>query len=435
MTLASPLTPAGAREIVMLAGPTFALACLQAASQLTEAFLVGRLGTEALAGYALVLPLLLFLQMASVGAMGGGVASAVARALGAGREDEAAALVRHATLIALAAGALFALPVWLGGGALFRAIAGPGPAAEQATAYAALLFAGAFPAWLANTWASVLRGRGEMRAPARILAACWLAQPPLSAALMALIGLPGAGLAYALCFAGAATALGARVFAPGSGLAPRLAGPVSGALFRRILGVGLPATAMAALANLTTLTLTALAARHGTAAVAAYGIGVRLEFLMVPLSHAVGVALTALVGRRVGAGAWEAARRTAWRGAWIAGAGGLAIGLAVALAAAPLARVFTTDPAVREPLILFLRIVPPAFGAFGLGMALYFAAQGAGRMGGPLLAAAARLAVAGAGGAALGAAFGLAGLFAAAAAGLLAYAALIAASVTPRRWR
>jgi Na+-driven multidrug efflux pump len=367
--------------------------------------------------------------------MGGGVASAVARALGAGSHEEAAALVRHATLIALAAAVLFALPVWLGGGALFRAIAGPGEAADQATAYAAWLFAGAFPAWLANTWASVLRGMGEMRAPARILAACWLAQPIASAVLMAVMGLPGAGLAYALCFAGAAAALGARVFAPRQGAAPRFAGPFSGALFRRILAVGLPATAMAALANLTTLIVTALVARHGTAAVAAYGIGVRLEFLMVPLSHAVGVALTALVGRSVGAGAWEEARRTAWRGAWIAGAGGLTIGVAVALTAPSLAALFTADAAVREALTLFLRIVPPAFGAFGLGMALYFAAQGAGRMRGPMLAAATRLAVAGLGGAALGAAFGLPGLFAAVAAGLLTYAALVAASVTPRHWR
>jgi Na+-driven multidrug efflux pump len=422
-------------DILRLAAPTLALACLQAASQITEALLVGRLGTAALAGYALVLPLLLLMQMASVGAMGGGVASAVARALGAGRAEEAAALVRHASVIALAAAALFALPVWLGGGALFRAIAGPGEAADEATAYAALLFAGAFPAWLANTWASVLRGMGEMRAPARILAACWLAQPILSAALMAAMGLPGAGLAYALCFAAAAAALGARVFAPRGAAAPRLAGPLSGALFRRILAVGLPATAMAALANLTTLLVTALVARHGTAAVAAYGIGVRLEFLLVPLSHAVGVALTALVGRAVGAGAWDTARRTAWRGGWIAGAGGLAIGLSVALAAPALAALFSADAAVREALTLFLRIVPPAFGAFGLGMALYFAAQGAGRMRGPLLAATARLAVAGLGGAALGSAFGLPGLFAAVAAGLLAYAALVAASVTPRHWR
>ena len=39
-----------------------------------------------------------------------------------------------------------------------------------------------------------------------------------------------------------------------------------------------------------------------------------------------------------------------------------------------------SDPAVRDALIVFLRWVGPSFGPFGLGMALYFACQGAGRM-------------------------------------------------------
>ena len=50
------------------------------------------------------------------------------------------------------------------------------------------------------------------------------------------------------------------------------------------------------------------------AAVAAYGISARLEFLMIPLAFGVGSALTALVGRASGAGDWHTARRTAWTG-------------------------------------------------------------------------------------------------------------------------
>lgn len=57
----------------------------QASVGLIETWWVGHLGTDALAGMALVFPGFMMMQMLSGGAMGGGIASAIARALGAGR--------------------------------------------------------------------------------------------------------------------------------------------------------------------------------------------------------------------------------------------------------------------------------------------------------------------------------------------------------------
>jgi len=90
-----------ARRIGALAGPTFAIAVLQSAGQLIETVLAARQGTLALAGWALVLPFTLLMQQMSAGAMGGGVVSAIARSLGAGRREDASALVLHALLIAM----------------------------------------------------------------------------------------------------------------------------------------------------------------------------------------------------------------------------------------------------------------------------------------------------------------------------------------------
>src|SRR3954462_12117720 len=104
-----PSTAVILRRILALAAPTSLVAALQVISQLAETWLAARQGTAALAGWAVVLPFALLLQQMSAGAMGGGVVSAIARALGAGRRDEASALVLHALLIALAAGSLFGL--------------------------------------------------------------------------------------------------------------------------------------------------------------------------------------------------------------------------------------------------------------------------------------------------------------------------------------
>jgi putative MATE family efflux protein len=431
------LAPALPREILRLAAPTILVALAQSVAQTAEMWLVGRLGTEALAGYALVLPLLLLLQMMSAGAMGGGVASAVARALGAGQPTEASALVGHALVIAVLMGLAFTLPVLLAGAALFGAMGGRGAVLAHALDYAGWLFGAAVLVWLANTLAAVLRGTGNMAAPARILLVVWLVEVPLSALLMLGFGwgLAGAGIAYALVFLGACVALWRALRRGAAGFVPRLLVRPQAALFRRILGVGALASLMAFLANLTTVLLTAQVAAHGDAAIAAYGVGVRIEFLMVPLAFGIGSALTALVGRRVGAGGWAAARLTAWRGAALAGTMTVSIGALCAVFADPLAGLFSADPPVQAAIALYLTIVGPAFGAFGIGMALYFAAQGAGRLAWPFAGALARIGIAVGGGALLAPLYGLAGLFAAIAGGLLAYGLAVAQSVRPGVWR
>jgi Na+-driven multidrug efflux pump len=92
---------------------------------------------------------------------------------------------------------------------------------------------------------------------------------------------------------------------------------------------------------------------------------------------------------------------------------------------------------VQDAIMVYLRWVGPSFGPFGLGMALYFACQGAGRMRGPFAASVSRLVVAVGGGWAL-AAFtdaGLPGVFAAIGLGLAAYGVLVAVSVRAGVWR
>jgi len=377
------------------------------------------------------------MQMMSAGAMGGGVASAVARALGAGRRDEAAALVLHAVLIACAAAACFAIPLALSPRALLGWIGGPEAAREAAT-YAIWLFgAGALPVWLTNTLASVLRGGGRHALAARVLALAWGVYPPLAWVLAEPFGagLAGLGMAMAGVFWTAAAAMGVVVLRGGAGFAPRLRLRPERALFARILSVGLVACGLAAAANLTTILVTAQLAAQGAAAVAAYGISARLEFLMIPVAFGIGSALTALVGRAVGAGDWPEARRLAWTGGAMAFALAGACGAAVAIFPEAFIRAFTDDAEVAAIATQALRLIGPAYGAFGLGMAMYFAGQGAGRMAWPLAGALARLAIAVGGGAVLAAPFGTEAQFAAVALGLVAYGALNAAAVRPGIWR
>lgn len=423
--------------ILALAAPTAGVSVLQLAAQLFETWLAARQGTAALAGWAVVLPFALLMQMMSTGAMGGGVISAIARALGAGRRDEAAALVLHAVLIALTAALLFAVPLAIFPRAVLGLVGGAA-AAEAAAAYSIWLFGlGAVPAWLANTLASVLRGGGRHALAARVLVLAWVAYPVGAWVLVEPLGmgLAGIGAGFAITFWVAAIAMGWVVLRGGAGFAPRLRVAPSRAMFARILRVGLVACALAAVANLTTILVTAQLASRGAAAVAGYGISARLEFMMIPLAFGIGSALTALVGRAVGAGDWAEARRIAWTGGALAFLLAGACGAAVAIWPEGFARLFTGDAEVVAVAAGALAIIGPAYGGFGLGMAMYFASLGAGRMRWPVAAALSRFALAVFGGAALAVPFGLQGQFIGVALGLTAYGLLTASAVRPGVWR
>src|SRR5258708_2640272 len=97
--------------LLRLAAPNVLVMLVQAAVGLIETYFVGKLGTDALAGVTLVFPVLMLMQMMSGGAMGGGISSAIARALGAGRRTDAAALAPHALGIGVVFGLAFPLPV------------------------------------------------------------------------------------------------------------------------------------------------------------------------------------------------------------------------------------------------------------------------------------------------------------------------------------
>jgi putative MATE family efflux protein len=359
-----------------------------------------------LAGLALVFPLIMLLQMTSAGAMGGGVSSAIARALGRGDAATARRLVVHAVVIAAGMGLAFTFLVLFSGKHIFQLLGGDRETLAQALAYSNIVFAGALGVWIANTLSSVLRGTGNMIVPALALIGAALIHLPLSGSLvlgigpMPKLGIAGAGAAYIATFGLAAVFMAAFVFRPSSALRPR-AGDfrLEKRLFHEILRVGGLSVLSSLQTVLTAVIVTGFVGRYGTAALAGYGVGLRLELLQIPLVFAVGQALVVLVGMHIGAGRGERAKHIAWAGAAIACSISLAIGATATIVPLAWVGLFSADPDVHAAGSLYLRTVGPFFPFLGIGIALYFASQGAGRVLWPLLAGTARLAIVIAGGA------------------------------------
>lgn len=438
--LEGPILP----TLLRLALPNMVLMVVQAAMGALEGWYVSGLGTDALAGVALVYPVVMLMQMMSAGSMGGGVSSAIARALGRADRDYAQALVFHAVLIALGLGALFTVAVVGGGPALYAVMGGTGGALEAAVTYSTIVFLGAIPMWLLNTLANVLRGTGNMVVPAAVSLGGAIIPVALSPALIygwgpfPRLGVAGAGIGLVTYYLVGVAVLAAYLRSGRATLRLVAWGVrVRRAVFWEILRVGLLSSVGALMSNLTVITVTGIVGGFGTAALAGYGIGLRLEYMQIPLVFGIGAALVAMVGTNFGAGQVERAHRVAWIGASLAGAMTLAMGGAAAIWPLGWAGLFSTDPAVLGAATGYLRWVGPTYLFLGLGLALYFSSQGVGRMLWPVSAGVLRFVVAALGGWLLvhWLGMGLNGIYAMLALAMGVFGVLIAAAVRAGIWR
>jgi putative MATE family efflux protein len=413
----------------------------QAATGLIETYFIARLGIDALAGMALVFPGVMLMQMISAGAMGGGISSAIARAIGAGRREEADALVLHGIVIHVALGLFFSVVMLAFGAPIYRALGGRGGELEAALAYSNVVFAGNMLLWILNALASAIRGTGNMLVPALVICVGVVVLIPLSPCLIfgigpfPALGIAGGGAALVL-FNAAGTAILAWYMLSGRSLARLRLTPLRWRLIRSILGVGAWSSISSVQTNIIIASATALAASvAGADAVAGYGTGARLEYLLIPLVFGLGAPLVALVGTNIGAGQRERALRIGLAGGAIAFALTEAIGVATALWPQAWLALFSTDPNVIAAGSAYLRMVGPFYGFFGLGLALYFASQGAGRLFWPLSAGFLRMGIAVGGGyLAVRATGSLTWLFAALAIGLVVQGLSVLAAVLSGAW-
>ena len=365
-----------------------------------DAVVVGRLGKEALAGLSLVFPFLMLSQTMAAGGVGSAVASTIARASSAGDHRYARSLALHGLVIALAVGAISGLLMVCFGRSIFVTMGASGDVLDTAVLYATLTFLGAAAPWVLNVAASISRGVGDMRSPAAAMI--------LSAVIYSILcpvtalgfgpfrgfGVPGAALAFVASYAIGGLVLLRSLFSSGATLRLSVREFVpSATAFSEILKLAALGAANATLSNATALVTTGFIGHLGPSSLAGYGLGSRLEYVVIALSFAVGSALVTVVGANVGADQQSRAKRAAWIGGLITGIGTTLIGGLAALLPRGWLSLFTSDAGIIEAGSIYLQVVGPFYGCFGFGLALYFAALGAGRPAVPVGATILRLCI------------------------------------------
>jgi putative MATE family efflux protein len=394
--LEAPIIPL----LFRLAWPNVLVMLAQSATGLIETFWVGKLGVDALAGMALVFPGVMLMQMISGGAMGGGISAAVARALGARRPDQANALVIHALVINGGLGLAFSLLILFFGADLYRLLGGEGASLEAALTYSNIVFAGNVVLWIMNALASVLRGTGNILVPGLVIMVGAVLLVPLSPLLIfgygvvPPLGIAGGAIALVFYYVGGTLVLAGYIARNKSVIAFRKS-RLKARLFIDILKVGAVGSISSLQTNVTVgVTTGMIGAAYGAHAVAGYGTGARLEYLLIPVVFGIGAPMVAIVGTCIGAGDRARALKVAMTGSVVSFAITEVIGIACAIWPGAWLDLFGHDDSMQAMGIAYLHMVGPFYGFFGLGLSLYFASQGAGRLFWPLVAGTLRVIVA-----------------------------------------
>jgi putative MATE family efflux protein len=388
--------PVAARTTLLLEGPILStllrlsapniLNLLAIAGMITfDGLFVGRLGPDALAGVSLAFPFVMLIQHTAASGMGGGVSSAIARALGAGKRDVADALAFHAFVLALGLAAAFSTVLLLGAPFIFRWMGGDGEMLSAAFSYANVAFSGAVSICMLNLLGSAVRGTGNMSLPAGVIVGSVIAHVLISPLLIfgwgpvPALGPAGAGWGLIIPFGAGSLVLLAYLRSSRSLVTLAFRGvPLQWALFAEILKVGVPGLINVTITNLSVVLLTGIAGRLGREMALGYAMGARLEYILIPLAFGFGTAIVAMVGTNCGAKHYNRAYQIAWTGGTTVGVACVSIGLIVALFPGLWMGLFTNDDEIVRVGASYLRVVGPIYGFYGLGMALYFATQGFG---------------------------------------------------------
>ena len=386
------------RTLLWLAWPNVIALSAGTCVVIAETSYIGRLGVESLAAMALVFPFVILTMTMSGGAMGGGVASAVARALGAGDVERASTLAAHALLIGICFGLTFMLGMLMFGPALLKLLGGRGNVLANAVGYAQIFFGGAVLPWLMNTMAGVLRGTGNMKLPSLMILSSAICQIILGGTLglglgpIPQFGMRGVAAGSLIAYSISITVMAWYLFSGRARVVPKIRGlRIRRAMFFDILKVGAVSCFSPLQGVLTISIFTHMLAGFGTEILAGYGIGARLEFMLTSVAFATGIASVPMIGMAIGAGRIARARRIAWAGGLVSFVSVGAIGSLIAMFPDLWVNIFTHDPGVRAASRQYLATAGPMYAFIGLAMSMYFSSQGAAKVVGPVLAQSARL--------------------------------------------
>lgn len=373
------------KHIWALSLPTMVAFAMQTSFNIVDTAFVGRLGADAIAAISIVFPIII-LMIALGSGTGIGAASLVARYLGGKKIREASNVAEHAVLIALFFSILFGLVGWLFSKSLFVLIGATPSVLALAMGYSKWIFGFGGFMFVFITLSNILRGEGDAKTPMKYMIASVLINIVLDPLLIF-----GIWFFPALGVEGAAIA---TIIARGVGCMLLISHILSGKslvklafekfrcsfnIVKGIFSIGIPSSLSQMMMSIGIIFITRIVAFFGPAAIAAYGLGYKLECVAFHFTIGISIAVVTLVGHNFGAGKIKRAKRVAWLSSAFSMSISAFIGFVFLLAPRLWLRIFTNDVLVLDMAVPYVRILAWFFVFTSLGIIMESAFQGFGR--------------------------------------------------------
>ena len=359
-----------------------------------EGWYIGQLGVVPLAGLALGFPMLFLLLMLSAGTIGGAITGLVAQKIGSNDIEAAEEIAFSGLILTICLGIISAIIFLLFGKIIFSSLGANEEVLNEVLKYSDVLFSGSFTIWIANGMAGVVRATGNMFIAALFLGIGSLVQIILGGVFIfgvgpvQSMGISGSSLSIVIGNGFAAFCLICFLLFKCKTLKLRVSTRVIS--FQSIISI----VKLGSLASInafctwgSVVVITSFMTNFGVQTLAGYGIGARLEFLIIPVVFGFGAASTALIGVNIGANNLKRALNIGWVATLYSALAAGLIGFAAYFYPSFWSNAFTADQSAQIACKAYLEIVGPFYIFFAIGLCLYFASQGAGKVLWPAIAA------------------------------------------------
>jgi putative MATE family efflux protein len=352
--------------------------------QLVNTFYISRLGTDPLAAISFTFPVTYIVFSLFLG-FGIATSSVVSRLLGEKRPDEASRIVTHSVLMVFAASLLMSFIGLVVFRPLFHAIGANDAMIELIRTYMTIYFCGMFFICLPVVNNAALRAGGDAKTPAIIITCAALANAALDPVLIfGLFGFPKLGLegaAISTAVANICATLAGLYILRKRGLAS-LGHLKEFSQFKdslkRILVIALPVGITSGLPSIVNSVILSLLAKSGSFAVAAFGVASRVEAFCFIIMMALASGMAPIIGQNYGARNYDRVRATIRDALLFCILWSVFVALVLGFGAKFFASVFSTDPDVRNYVVLYFVTVPFSYALSNIvnGWASAFNAMG-----------------------------------------------------------
>jgi putative MATE family efflux protein len=378
-------------NIVRLGLPIMLTNLIENAYNIVDMIFVGRLGPAALAGVAMGGLLMSLTWTLLVGLMIG-TSSFIARFYGAGNEDMVNRVVVQSLILSgIVSLLLVGFGLW-GVTPTLKLLGAEGEALTMGRTYSTLVFCFSFNHVLLYVVNAIFRGSGDTRTPMITLGISSVINIILDPLLIfglgpfPAMGVKGAALATII---GQAVGTGLNLYILYHGISrirlKEVAFTPDLSVLRAMVKVAIPGSLQVLMTSVAGLVLMRLVTPFGTTAVAAYGIGIRLDIMVMLPGWAMGASVATILGQNLGAGKPDRAERTGWIGTWMYLAMLVPVVIGLQIGAETVIALFSSDPSVIATGSRYIRVVSLGYLCLAFAMIPGMSMNGAGYTVAPMM--------------------------------------------------